>query len=315
MKYSLTTLLLLILLFSCSYEDPFASLRDVDLISSVEPVTSWTVDSGTTFTTDATAPPSGYNQAYKLNFTNLVSRGTFDLTPDLGNWTGVIVSPSPAVFQLKTDGQMTGNNYIHMYLTRSAGEDYVYHDFNGTAGKNYTFKFDYLYVGSQDLQVSFGSATPTDDLKWNIETGSSAGSKAVVNFSISTTGSYQIRFGFSENDPLANSFEFYADNIALFESSNHSITYTTSYPHEGIYRLKVYAKMGTSNRLTMQLGDTSESYTLNSSWQEITLDAQLLSDNGSTTMIITPTTNSINNKFPGSVYITKPELYFLPDGS
>lgn len=302
--------IVIILLSSCSYEDPFASLRGVDMLASVDPVSSWTVDSGTTFATDVEPPPSGYSQAYKLDFINLVNDGTFE--SGIGGWTGTIVSPAPAIFELKTDSQMTGANYLHMNLTRISGADYVSHNFNGTAGKNYTFKFDYLYIGSQDLQVSFGTTAPTDALKWNIDPDISGG-KGIVNFAISTTGTYQIRFGFSQVNPLANSLDFYVDNAALFEASGQSISYSYSYPHEGIYRLKVYAKMDSSNKMTMQIGDSTESFTLNSSWQELTLDAQLYGS-GNTTLYITPTVNNITEIFPGSIFITKPELYFLPDG-
>ncbi|MCG8570072.1 MAG: hypothetical protein MJB14_08030 [Spirochaetes bacterium] len=304
-------LLILFLMFSCQYEDPFAQYDGQNLLAG-DSVSDWSTCDGITITTSAETPPAGYSQAYSLELINLITNGTFEGSTSTADWTNPESIPVSR-FYVKTDGAMTGTNYLYLNLIRDTTEERIYDTFSAAAGDSYTFKFDYQHISGEKLQISYGvGAADADQFTSIISSGSSA--TLLYNIPIFTTdANYEIRFGFAETPDDAANYEVHLDEIQLFINSNHAIDTQVNNFEAGVYQLSVYAKQNTNDQLGLILGSESENYTLSSSWKEYTLEANFNETYSSIDISILPTFSNGSDSNAGSIYITDAKLYFLPE--
>lgn len=331
MIYKVLTIFIIffILIINCQYEDSFSSMLGKDLIKRLDLSSDWDRAQGIILDVTSEVPPSTGSVVYYLSVPNLVSYDTFEDSTtgsDFGSWW--VPTNVPAIYTVITGTEMYGNKYLHLSLDRSSVAQYFYHVFTSDATNDYVFTFDYYHISdkSGNIQLSFGENTD-DDIKASIELVSDIKTKA--RFDISTfkaSANFQIRFGYAINGPDSESYEIYIDNVALFLKSNHSISKqlyivdsdeikiddgTGESFYEGIYKLEIYAKKGTSEKLTLKLGGEYKTFTLTDTWKKYSLETQILKEHGYLIIEIMPTSFSEVQRFPGGIYITRPGLYFM----
>lgn len=316
----------LILLLTITCESPgFSEYDNVNLIARIDPLTDMTTDDGILLTASTEPPPEPGLSTYYLNLENLVAYSTFEETTGTNNWTGS-AAPPPSLFAVETGTDMSGDNYLHLDLRRDNGPEYVYHTFNGIAGNNYVFRFDYKHITGGNLQISQG--TTADDFMIELPSTIDLIDTVLIDFSIfATNAAHRIRFGYTQTIPEATNFNVYIDNICLFINNDHRMSISLPIDsdaydpesgdndtiYEGIYRLQFYAKAHTSDRITLLLGQRYKTFILNTSWQQLTLEAQILAVHKTLDIALIPTDIENDKKFAGGIYISSPKLYFLPD--
>jgi hypothetical protein len=329
--------LVIVLLTGCPWVNPFPS--GSDLLAALDLSTDWIIDEGLILTPTADTPPAGETEVYFLSFVNLVSYDTFESSAgpgDLGTWLQSIDDGSlqepPTICTVQSDGQMSGAKYLHMRLERGDGSEFIYHTFPALEDKNYIFRFNYKKISGGDIQVSVGENTDDATFVSIFNPDPDADTAQFDFFSSTTSATRQIRFGFADiYTNLGTNFEAYVDNIALFLRSNHNISKnlnlidssiqdqsddgTGQVFYEGIYEMTIFAKKGTSNILTLRLGNSYREYTLTDEWVEYTLEAQILNDYDYLTMEVMPTTVIESQRFPGGINICRPHLYYYPNKS
>jgi len=330
--------------FGCEYKSPFSDTTDKDLISSLDLSADWVKEKGVgvDLTTDANSTLG--EQIYSLYFINLISKySNFEEenTTDIGNYWKTStdnftdpVSPSqkPDIFIVENNtGVMAGNKYLHIKLQKNPYPQYVYYEFTPEATTTYIFKFDFKNLGTGALiQNSFGrSDVSADELIQELQPEGSSTNITNILFPVTPFQNvpYQVRFGYKNPYSLAKVLEIYIDNVGLFAASNITLTKninivgsndttndkTGNLFNEGVYKLKIFAKKGTTDKITLRLGTRYQEYQLTTNYQEITLEAQILKEHRFLTIQILPTVVEETKRFPGGIYITKPKLYFLPN--
>lgn len=326
-----------IILFSCTYEDPFKEYDNKNLIARLDLTGDWVIDSGVQIDATDESPPSGYDKSYYFYFINLLDSKssnfeTSNNSNDTGNWIGstdTSYSSSPLDFRVSTNpsGKLEGSKTLYIKLTNNPHSQYVYYEFIPSLTTNYTLKFDYYSPGATNIGISFGlSDNSQDNQIFNTLTSSNSVDFIVMSFSSIGSSPSQIRFGFKEDKNWeSGGIDLYIDRIALFASSNHSIhkllniveskdrtnDKTGEKFYEGVYKFTIYAKSHTSNILTLKLGGAIKEWTITNNWKKYEITSQILRTEGFLRLEILPTSASDSRKFPGGVFITKPELYFL----
>jgi hypothetical protein len=333
-----------IILFSCTFKNPYDATESKDLISRLNLTTDWAWDIGiSTPSLSTVTAPSGESETYLISMPNLISNSDFSISTDpITDWyySGGTDAAVASKFEVRNDGKMY-DNYLYIKLNTNPAE-YVYTSFSSTSAYSYTFRFDYKYENSATLIVSMGDTTDDSKDKISLSNDGQINTYCDNIACYRTNTANKIRFGstVSSSDPI---IEVNIDNVALFPSSSHSISKSININgsdkpvindgtgetfYEGIYKLQLFARVpGASdpepennpdanlNIITLTLGSRTKEFQLTSGWKEITLEAQILNDQGYLIISISPTVLTELKKFPGNVYITKPKLYFLPNQS
>lgn len=304
-------LVLVLFLASCVYDDPFEEYATKNL-SEDTLLTSWDSTDDLVLQTSAETPPDGEDTVYMLGFPNLINGGTFE-----GGTTGFQQSFTASAATINSDSQMSGTNYLELTLSRDSGNDIYYHTFDVTSdNRNFKFKFDYQHVAYENIQISYGEST--DDIFWEIKSVLNNSGTVIKTFSVDANTitpptDKEIRFGLRADNSLEKSFHVYLDNIALYEDNGHRISTTKSISETGVYKLVTYAKAISSDKITLELGGETKTWDLTSSWQEVQVQANGFVSDGSISMAIIPTGSTLEDEFPGYIYLTEPKLYFLPE--
>ncbi|MBN2546042.1 MAG: hypothetical protein JXB50_09620 [Spirochaetes bacterium] len=333
-------IILLIVLFSCEYNDPFidSSLEGKDLISRLDFLLDWTNAIGIATASNLTAAPPGETLVYSISLQNLVSYTTFENSTgisDFGTWQEAANPPENAYVE-QSGTEMYGSKYLYLEINRSSVAQYFYHNFTSEAGppdqSDYVFKFDYRHLSGGDIQLSFGQPG-VDELKLSLDPPQ-AGGIYKARFDVTTMSpgtNYQVRFGFSNNTIDSESFEIYVDNAALFIKSPHTVSknlYIQDTPDhfndgtgedffEGKYRFECYVQKDTSvpdndaDYATIILGPSYKSQAIGSSWQKISIENNIYKSEGVLTIAVMPVHFSEIDRMPGTILITKPKLFFL----
>lgn len=314
----------------CQYTTPFSAGKD--LISVLDLSTDWIIEDGLILDQTTETPPSSETQTYFLHFLNLVAYDTFEsstTTNDIGTWQKS--SPDlPSICSVESGSQLYGSKYLHLSLKRDFGAETLYHTFSAEGGKNYIFKFYYVHQGGGNIQLSLGENTTDTQYKDIAYTGEGIEYAQWDFYSPTSVINMQIRFGYGDvTTPGAINYEIFVDNIALFLQSNHNISKklnivgsdvtdlsndgTGEKFYEGVYKFTIYAKKGSSQYLTLRLGNNYKTYTLTSEWTEYLIEDHISIDYDYLNLEIMPTKTNEKERFPGGIYITKPHLYFLPN--
>ncbi|HOJ64127.1 MAG TPA: hypothetical protein PLE45_06875 [Spirochaetota bacterium] len=337
MKKKIILFISVISIFNCTYEDPFKEYDGKNLISRLDLTSDWVIDSGVQIDATDEIPPSGYNKCYYFYFINLLDEKSSNFETsinagDTGNWIASAnnpgVSASPSNFEVvpNPSDKLEGNKSLYIKLDNNPDPKYIYYEFTPVISTNYTFKFDYYSPGASGIGISFGlSDNSNDEQIFNDTSPANTKDSIFINFVSLSANPSQIKFGFKENKNWESGIDLYIDKIALFASSNHSVSKllniveskdqtndgTGEIFHEGVYRFLIYAKSYTSNILTMKIGGATKEFTLTDSWKKYNVEAQILRTEGFLKLEILPTSTDDSKKFPGGIFITKPELYFL----
>lgn len=329
--------IIFIIFLSCVYENPFKKYDGKNLISKLDLTNDWIIESGVLLDATTEPPPSGYSTSYYFYFINLLDdkSSNFETSTggnDTGNWQPSLdngtVSSKPDTLEVRSNPtlKLEGNKSLYIKLTNNPYPQYVYYEFSPDLSTDYIFKFDYYNSVATTIGLSFGlSSNNLDNQIYFISTASDVKNSFVVNFSSIEANLSQIRFGFKENKNWESGIDIYIDRIALFKSSNLSISKflnivesndrtndgTGEEFYEGKYRFCIYAKKDTSSFLTLRIGTAIKTFTLTDKWIKYSLESQILRTEGFIKLEIMPT--SINNfyRFPGGIFITKPELYLI----
>lgn len=329
---------ILVILLSCEYKSPYSENKDRDLITNLDLLNDWNISKGIALDVTQDSPYAG-ETGYYFDFLNLITKySNFeeDSSNDLENYwhpspDNSPISVRPDSFEIVNDGEDTSmGRVLHIKLQKNPEPQYVAYRFNALKDYNYLFKFDFRASGDR-YQLSYGDVGDlSDDLKTDVQLPDAYVWQTILFDIVSMSDSFsEIRFGFKDPSNDAKVLDFYVDNLALFIVSNINImkeinisgsteqtddkTGETFY--EGIYRLTLYAKSGTSDTITLNLGTRFKEITLSSSWQEISLEAQILKEQKFLSISIMPSVIDETKRFPGGIYITKPKLYFLPNKS
>lgn len=335
-EFYLVLLVVILFFLSCEYKSPFNEIKGRDLISGLDLSTDWERDYGLSLDVTSDSPPNGESPVYYLNFLNIIAKYSSFEESDLSDLTNYWhpsldnspLSRPPEIFEVvKQPGVMKGDGYLHIKLQKNPEPQYVAYRFNALKDKNYLFKFDFKIFSGDMYQLSFGDYNNTED-ELKVEEQFTEG---VVMFDITSfrDSLSEVRFGYKNIYSEAKVLDFFVDNIALFVVGNVNIRKIISIVgsveatddntgekfYEGVYRLTLFAKKGTSSKLTLRLGTRYKEFDLTSHWSEIKLEAQILKEQNFLHISIMPTVTDEIRRFPGGIYITKPKLFFLPDKS
>jgi hypothetical protein len=318
------------IMIGCQFVDKFRDYYGKDLLTALDLSNDWVISEGVTLDETTEAPPPGETKVYYLSMKNYVYYDTFESSSgpaDFGNWQPSLGPNDPDIYEVTTDMRMTGSKFLHLRLDRSTVAQYFYHVISSDVSKDYIFRFDYIYVGNGGkIQLSFGENANDD-----IRSGFDPIRDGLVHsgwFDISTyktSANYQVRFGFANNAPDPETYEAYIDNIALFHKNDNSLRKTlniedSSAPkiidgsgnkfYSGIYKFSIFAKMSKTDKITLKLGASYKTFTLTGIWQKLELVADVLAEDDYIILDIIPAKFNDADRFPGSIYISRPHLYF-----
>jgi len=276
----------------------------------------WNIDPAVLLTVDAQSSPVSGAIVYNLGVENLIDSesSTFD-----GGTTGSWVASAPAV-DIDTPATFTNSiaqtgfnttNCLHIRLEREPDAEYIYFPFDVTADNNsYIFKADYKTVSGNNIYISLGTSGADDSL---ISYSTTPNEVSVVSYSfdvLTATSGLQIRFSNSEFANFAGSFEMYLDDIALFQSSGHSINTSVSVDHTGEYEFTVYAKSNLSDKMIVSIEGDTKYFSLTNIWAKYKFKTTVEDTNLG--IEIKPVSAVVADIFPGDIYISSAQLTFKP---
>lgn len=311
-KFILRILITFIFL-SCDYKNTF----DINEVK-IDDFNNWTKEAGIELLLDNLIPPPFSNKnVYQLTLINILDDESSGFeSGTTGNWQESANNPgtsnNPSVFaNIPNPGSFYGNRCLEIKLAREPDNEYIYYDLTTpTNNKEYIMTAHYRNItgANSDIYMSYG--TPGNDLNSTI-INSLNGEEGLLlyEFSILNAGNYQIRFGLSDTTTFTTTFSLILDKIALYEKSNHSISYYANIKNKGIYSFSVWAKTSDEGYCTLRIDGDTKSFLLSSSWKELKITSNIYSSK--IMLEILPVSFVAQNKFPDTIYISSPKLEFL----
>ncbi len=325
-QFIIIIVLSIALVISCEYISEYDRLTKIDFLSGTDLSGDWFIDRGIVLTPKAADLP-GNKQSYQVELTNMIDNGDFEaslLSADRGSWQ-FLINP-PELFQTEFDGKMEGNNYLNLSLKRDTEIQLIYDEFEVVAGRDYIFRFIYKYItGWNNIQISYGNGA--EEVRREMTPISDSICTAVIEVSpTADLTDYTVRIGYPENTTDTYSFNYYLDDMAFYENNNgllykyviinNAQTNTYDLTDDGIsyiirpgkYRFAVYAKQDYRGVLVLNAGGKVKSFNVTSEYKQYFVDFYIYESQSAIIIGISPVSQDLNNKYPGSIIIGRPTL-------